>query len=54
MIKTVYVAEDDELLGLKTNDVIYVELLENGDGYIYKDKFGSELLYLSEDEVIIC
>ncbi|QXV81905.1 hypothetical protein bas03_0078 [Escherichia phage JulesPiccard] len=43
MIKAVFVAEDDDYLGLKTHDVIYVEPLKNGDGYIYTDKFGVRL-----------
>lgn len=43
MIKAVFIAEDDDYLGLKTHDVIYVDPLKNGDGYIYKDKFGVKL-----------
>ena len=43
MIKLVYIAEDDDYLGLKTNDVFWAEPLENGDGYIYTDELGTEL-----------
>lgn len=50
MIKVVYVAEDDDYLGLKTGDVIYVEPLKNGDGYTYIDKFGVKL-YIENWEV---
>lgn len=43
MVKLIYIAEDDDYLGLKTNDVFWAEPLENGDGYIYTDKFGTKL-----------
>ena len=50
MIKAVYVAESDDCLGLRTREVIYVEPLKNGDGYIYTDKFGVKL-YIENWEV---
>lgn len=43
MVKLIYVAEDDDYLGLQTSDVFWAEPLENGDGYIYTDKFGTKL-----------
>lgn len=43
MVKLIYIAEDDDYLALKTNDVFWAEPLENGDGYIYTDKFGTKL-----------
>lgn len=50
MVKLIYLAEDDGYLDLKTNDVFWAEPLEDGDGYIYEDKFGTKL-YVENWEV---
>lgn len=50
MVKVVYIGEEDnEFLGLKKGDVIWVDRLKNG-GYIYEDKFGVKL-YVESWEV---
>lgn len=50
MVKVVYIGEEEnEFLGLKRGNVIWVDRLKNG-GYIYEDKFGVKL-YVENWEV---
>lgn len=48
MIKCVFIAADDDYLGLRTGDVIEVE--DNYGEYIYTDEFG-HMLFIEEWEV---
>lgn len=49
MVKVVYIGEDNEFLGLKKGNILWVERLKNG-GYIYEDRFGVKL-YIESWEV---
>ena len=50
MIKVVFIAEDDDYVGLKTGDVIMVEELPDEPGYFYTDESG-EKFYIAAHEV---